>query len=270
MSQRTITPDTTLYCIGGGLPTDPRMSLHYDGIVELAQRRQLHSPVRIAFLPTARRNGTSPRLSPWRNVVQQFVARGCEVTEIYIGDTLPGRSETTKDEVSEILARSDGLYVAGGDTRYLLEVIRSRGLADVFLDAIESGLVASGSSAGTLWLADMGMSDSESFTCEGDWEFIVVRGLGLLPFVVNVHDDIGSCVGCARKDSRRTQFEDLFRSLEGPVVGLTIDEYVALEVRDGRAVVRSGSPEKGVCLLRNSAEGLQRSRVDAEFDLKGA
>lgn len=252
----------TLYLIGGGAPTDPRMKWHYDAIVALAREAGSTRGVRLAVLPTARRNGTSPRLGHWDNISRQFAERGCEVIDILVGDVPAGQREMDRGEVEAILASVDLLFAPGGDTRYLLEILRSRDLEGIFRSAIEAGLVTAGSSAGTLWLAEKGMSDSESFTAQEPWEFIMVEGLAVLPYTINVHDDAGPGGGCASPRTRREQFEDRFLAEEPERPGLAIDEFAALEVRGHRGVVWSPSSGIGIDLLRRTEAGIERRRIE--------
>jgi peptidase E len=238
------------------------MKWHYDAIVALAREARVTRDVRLAILPTARRNRTSPRLGPWDDISRQFAERGCEVIDILVGDVPAGQREMDRGEVEAMLARADLLFVPGGDTRYLLEILRSQDLEGIFRSAIEAGLVTAGSSAGTLWLAERGMSDSESFTAEGPWQFIMVEGLAVLPYTINVHDNAGRGGGCASPRTRREQFEDRFLAEKPERLGLAIDEFAALEVRGRRGGVRSPSSGIGIDLLRRTEAGIERRRIE--------
>lgn len=255
-----------LYCMGGGKALDPRMIEHYSHTVDLTRESISSGEPRIAILPTARRNGLMSRLTRGHEVAQEFTARGCEVNEILIGEVPPGEREMSDAEVSSLLESSDALFVLGGDTRYLLQMLEARNLQPMFLEALRAGKLFSGSSAGTIWLADQAMSDSESFTMPVDWNFIMLKGLGVLPFVMNVHDDQGVATGVARQVVRREQFELEFLKLQN-TPGLAIDEFVGLEIRNGVCTVRSPSPEKGAYLLANDGGFILRRRIEGTLDL---
>lgn len=257
---------TRLYCIGGGNGLDPRMLDHYQHTIELASESVSTGTPRVAFLPTARRNGTLPTLSRGRDIMEKFTDKGCIVSELLIGDVPAGEREMSDDEIVHALQNADALYVLGGDTRYLLEILAARNLGPVFINALESGMLFSGSSAGTIWLASDSMSDSESFTKPVDWNFIMLKGLGVLPFVMNVHDDHGVAKGVAKQVVRREEFERQFLAFDNQP-GLAIDEFVGLEIRGGVCTVRSPSPDKGAYLLSKINGSIVRKKIEGTINL---
>jgi dipeptidase E len=265
-----ISPESRVYCIGGGNPRDPRMAEHFENIVDLAREKfSVERAPRIALLPTAHRNGTHPKLQALDFIESEFARNGCSVDRILIGDLPAGQSETTKEEVSRILQDADALFVLGGDTRYMLEILREKELVPTFEQSLKSGVVFSGSSAGTIWLAEEAMSDSESFTTPVGWDFIMLKGVGVLPFVMNVHDDQGIPSGVATQVVRKEQFEEQFLKFENRF-GLAVDEFVGLEMRGGRCVVHSPSVDKGAYLLGKVDGTVLRRKIDSPIDLNDA
>ena len=257
---------TILYCIGGGKSSDERMIAHYKHTIDLARETTGETSPKIAVLPTARRNGTLKMLPRGADVMAEFTERGCIVNEILIGDVLPGEREMRADEVNHLLKTSDALFVLGGDTRYLLDVISARNLGPLFIGSLESGKLFSGTSAGAIWLAEGSMSDSERFTKPVDWNFVRLKGLGVLPFIMNVHDDQGIASGVAGEVVRRVEFERrLLASDSRP--GLAIDEFVGLEIRDGHCTVRSPSVEKGAYLLAKDNGSIIRKKIEGAVNL---
>ena len=262
---------TTIYGIGGGNIRDPRMIIHFERITELVAERAGGRPFRMAVLPTAHLNGLNTKMGrgymDW--LPEQFEERGFETENIWIGDLPQGVSETSRDQIVEVLDRSHVLFVLGGDTRYLLESVRKTRTTDVFATAYERGLVFAGTSAGLIWLANLSMSDSESFHSD-TWNYIMVEGLGILPFLVNVHDDASTPRGIIDKRSRRIQFEErLLESAEE--VALAVDEMVALEITDGIARVRTADDTIGAYVLLNEDGAVRRKRFPTEepIDLSG-
>ncbi len=258
--------DTTFYCIGGGKSLDERMIEHYMHIIDLARETSGEMSPKIAVLPTARRNGTLETLPRGADVMAEFTERGCIVNEILIGDVLPGENEMSADEVNHLLKTSAALFVLGGDTRYMLDVIAARSLGPLFISSLESGKLFSGTSAGTIWLAEGSMSDSEWFTKPVDWNFIMLKGLGVLPFIMTVHDDQGIAPGVAKGVVRREEFErQLLASDNRP--GLAIDEFVGLEIHNGYCTVRSPSVEKGAYLLAKDNGSIIRKKIEGTVNL---
>ncbi|MCH8219525.1 MAG: Type 1 glutamine amidotransferase-like domain-containing protein [Planctomycetes bacterium] len=257
---------TLLYGIGGGNPRDTRMLDHYSSIAELAREDcDLDTP-KIVLLPTAHRNGTQRRLPFRRYIASCFEKRGCRTCEILVGDVPAKERETPFGDVEQLLEDADALFVLGGDTRHLLSVLAARDLLPVFKQSYEGGLLFSGSSAGLIWLAEHSMSDSDSFSTPEQWRFIILKGLGVLPLALNVHDDQGVCDGVLPRVSRRVQFEERLRALDDPL-GLAVDEFVALEVRHGRCRVRSHRAETGAYVLADIGGTLHRRRIDTVIDL---
>lgn len=258
--------DTTLYCIGGGNALDERMIAHYAHTIDLARQTSGKTSPQIAVLPTARRNGTLKTLPRGADVMAEFTKCGCSVNEILIGDVLPGEREMSADEVNHLLKTSDAVFVLGGDTRYMLDVIAARNLGPLFIRSLESGKLFSGTSAGTIWLAEGAMSDSESFMKPVGWNFIMLKGLGILPFIMNVHDDQGIATGVANQVVRREEFERRLLTADNRPC-LAIDEFVGLEIRNGHCTVRSPDVKKGAYLLAKDNESIIRKKIEGTVNL---
>lgn len=255
----------TIYGIGGGPVADPRMAVHFADIVELCRRGEPESvpdtaPVTIAVLPTAQYNGLHPKFSrgPTEFIHAKFSELGCETREFLLGEPPPGMNESSPEEVAATLAACRGLYVLGGDTRHLLATVRARQLVPVFREALERGMVFSGSSAGFLWLSVAGMSDSESFH-QTEWRYITVDGLGFLPVAVNVHDNGAMPVGLVPRVSRREQFEQWLAEFNDSLA-LAVDEFAAVLAVDGVCRAVGSSPDTGVSLLLRGADGAVERR----------
>jgi peptidase E len=259
-----------IYGIGGGNMRDDKMQIHYQRILELSKEQFGRDEPRVAILPTAHLNGTNEVMG--RGFIdyigEVFEVLGCATRYIWIGDLLPDQKPTSNGEVSEILDESDAVFVLGGDTQYLLEVVRERELVPVFEKVLAEGRVMSGTSAGLIWLAECSMSDSESFH-KDNWDYIMLQGIGVLPLAVNVHDNGSVPNGIIDKRSRKEQFEERFRKL-GSIPGLAVDEFVGIEVIDGICKVRSTVESIGVEVLANGEDAVIRKRVRPgdELDIK--
>ncbi len=126
--------DTIIYGMGGGKMSDDRMAGHYPRIVDLAQAQFTCEKPQIAIVPTAHFNGTNEKLGRgfMDFTVDIFEGLGCDTEQILIGDLPAGQRETRTGDIEQILDKSHGVFVLGGDTRYLLEVVRERGLTQYF------------------------------------------------------------------------------------------------------------------------------------------
>lgn len=256
-----------IYGIGGGDMRNERMQMHYGRIAALAREQFGCERPNMTILPTAHHNGTNERIGRgWMDlIVEKFEEQGCEVSHIWIGDQLPGQAEHTDSEITDILAASHGLFVLGGDSRYLLEVIRNRGLRPLFENALKAGTVISGTSAGLIWLSEHCMSDSESFH-KDDWNYIMLEGLGILPLAINVHDNGAVPEGIIDKRSRKAQFEERFLELDD-IHGLAVDEMVGLEIIDGKCSLQTAHESIGAEILVKENGKVRRTKIVGGLDL---
>ena len=253
--------DTIIYGIGGGRMSDPLMANHYARIVELAKAQFGIDRPQVAILPTARFNGTHPRMG--RGTIdfamETFRNLGCDAKQILIGAVPPGQSETRVGEIQEIIRRSHAIFVLGGDTRYLLNVVRGKGLVPTFESVFGDGKVMAGTSAGFIWLTQHCMSDAESFHSD-KWRYVMLQGLGILPVAGNAHDNGPIPRGLVPQASRREQFEGCFARL-GDLPGIAVDEFAAIEVRNYECRPRSANPSIGAYVLINGPNGIARRKM---------
>ncbi len=126
--------DTIIYGMGGGKMSDDLMAGHYPRIVNLAQAQFTPEKTQIAIVPTAHFNGTNGRLGRgfMDFTVDTFEGLGCDTEQILIGDLPAGQRETRTEDIEQILDKAHAVFVLGGDTRYLLKVVRDRGLTQYF------------------------------------------------------------------------------------------------------------------------------------------
>ncbi len=262
--------ETIIYGIGGGKMGDPRMAGHFRRIVDLAKTRSGAGRPLVAVVPTAQFNGTHPKIGRGNIdlAIDRFRSLGCDTRQIRMGEVPAGQSETPDREIRDILARSHAVFVLGGDTRHLLDVVRKRGLVPAFVGALHDGRVMAGTSAGFIWLTRRCMSDAESFHA-ATWRYVMLEGLGVLPVAGNAHDNGPVPEGLVPRVSRREQFEENFARL-GDLPGIAVDEFAAIEVRDFRCRPRSPDPAVGVHVLVNGPGGIARRKMapGTELDLR--
>ncbi|MBP7875965.1 Type 1 glutamine amidotransferase-like domain-containing protein [Candidatus Woesebacteria bacterium] len=99
------------------------------------------SEMRLTFIPTAAEveKGDKQWLAEDR---KPLVDAGFQVIDF----TLTGK---TKSEVQVMLEGSDVVFVAGGNTFFLLQEMRKSGFADLIKSYVDKGLIYGGSSAGS-------------------------------------------------------------------------------------------------------------------------
>ena len=220
-----------LYIIGGGTPDDPRMEPHLRRVYELANKHSEEKPS-ITLLPTAHRNGLHPELLYRDFFRTTFKALGANVTEILLGEVSPNETAHSPEEVADMLGTADALFVLNGDTRHLLQVLEDANLIPVFKKAYEGGLLFSGTSAGCIWIGHGCLSDSEYFENPEQWDYIYLEGLGILPYIINAHDNQGIRSGLASQKERSVCFNELMQK-HHEHTGIALDEFAALHIKDG-------------------------------------
>jgi len=221
-------PVKTIVAIGGGELRELKTLAIDEEIVRLSGRRR----PRALFLPTA--SGDSKGY--W------------EAFRALYGDRLGGRPEvlwTFKDrpgeaEIVEKILGSDLIYVGGGNTLRMMRIWRKLGIDKLLLQAYGRGVVLSGLSAGSICWFKWGHSDSRKFTAgDGSWEYIRVRGLGIIPAAHCPHYD---------SQERRLGFAKMIGKHGG--VGIALDGQGALVCQDDSYRVLSVQAGDGAYRLR--------------------
>ena len=198
------------------------------------------------FIPTA--SGDSPEY--WQSFQEVYGQElGCETDVLY----LLGVSPTTEELERKILS-ADLVYVGGGNTLKMMRRWRKLGVDRVLSEAYREGTVLSGLSAGCICWFSWGHSDSMSFYHPDSWQYIRVRGMGLIDALACPHFDGGS-LGV----KRREDFERTVRKHSG--VGVAIDDNCAMEVVDAMYRVITSRVGAGAYRLIGSGGALTTERI---------
>jgi len=206
----------TIVAIGGGkiaasqtLPIDRE-------IIRLSQRKNPS----LLFIPTA----SSDSEIYWKQVRKYFGDfLKCKTDVLFLMKEKPSRAQ-----IRSKISSADIIYVGGGNTLQMMRIWRRLGVGKLLIAAYKKGTVLAGISAGSICWFDSGHSDSMSFYNPGQWKYINVKGLGLIPGINCPHYN-----GKTRGVPRRINCQDLIRKTGG--MGIAIDNNCAIEFRDGRA-----------------------------------
>jgi dipeptidase E len=137
------------------------------------------------------------------------------------------KERPSKEQIRRKILWADIIYVGGGNTLLMMRLWRRLGVDKLLISAYENGTVLSGISAGSICWFDSGHSDSMSFYNPQKWQYVNVKGLGLV-----------SGIHCPHYNSmtlgvpRRKHFRDMIRKTGG--VGIAIENNCAIEFIDGR------------------------------------
>ena len=170
---------------------------------------------RLVFLPTATVDDPG-----YVAVVEEHYGHrlGCHVTPLLL------YSRTLSDaDIERVLQSADIVYVGGGNTLRMMNLWRRRGVDQIIRRAAAEGTVLAGVSAGAICWCSFGVSDSRSFTSTDEsWDYIAVRGLGLVDIVLCPHFDCDP--------GRRSGAASIARRRRLTTLGL--DDCTALQVVD--------------------------------------
>ena len=119
---------------------------------------------------------------------------------------------------SEWLMSKDLVYIAGGNTVFMLEIWKKNKLEHIFKDAYEKGIILSGISAGAVCWFDWILSDSKGSGLKP------LRGINLIS---------GSCTPHSSEDERINKFQKDIKNSKLPE-GIAIDDGVAVLFIDGK------------------------------------
>jgi dipeptidase E len=205
----------TIVAIGGGL-IRTRGTAPIDR--EIIRRSHKKNP-RLLFIPTA----SSDSEMYWKHVQKYFGGfLKCKTDVLFLIKEQP-----SKEDIQRKILSADIIYVGGGNTLQMMRIWRRLGVDTLLKSAYENGTVLSGISAGAICWFDSGHSDSMSFFNPRKWEYIKVRGLGLVNGILCPHYN-STTLGVPR----RKHFRDMIQKTGG--IGIAIENNCAIEFIDGR------------------------------------
>ena len=116
---------------------------------------------------------------------------GCVIAHLELSRAPPPRAVR-----EAAIEAADIVVVSGGNSLYMLDTWRALGVDAALRRAVARGVVLGGGSAGLGWLFDGLHSDSADPTTfrlaappSGDWRYVRVPALGILPGLVTPHAD---------------------------------------------------------------------------------
>ncbi|HEU4413386.1 MAG TPA: peptidase E [Candidatus Angelobacter sp.] len=174
---------------------------------------------KLLFVPTA--SSDSERY--WRHVQEYFGGfLKCKTDVLFL---MAGN--LSREQIRKKILSADIVYVGGGNTLHMMRVWRRFGVDKLLKAAYAKGIVLSGISAGAICWFGSGHSDSMSFYNPRKWNYIKVKGLGLIKGIHCPHYN-SRTIGVPR----RKHFRDMIRKAGG--VGIAIENNCAIEFVDGR------------------------------------
>ena len=149
-------------------------------------------------------------------------------------------------EIKQKIQQADIIYIGGGNTLKMMKLWRRLGVDKLLISAYNKGTVMCGLSAGSICWYDNGHSDSMSYYNEKNWDYIRVKGLGLIKGTHCPHFE-SETLGIKRKDS----FIKMIKKRGG--TGIAVDDHAAIIYKDKEFKVIN-------CLDTAAAYTLRRKR----------
>ena len=168
-----------LVLIGGGTYEE------IDPIAAEIVRMTAKNKPNVLFIGTALQDSTNPLTSCKKTFKR--VAPGCIVKKLSLI-----RSSYTDDEIDSLIAEADIIFVGGGNTVYMLEEWKKRGLQEKLARVYrEDTAVLAGISAGAVCWCSMAYTDSDSFLGLEEWHYRMMEpGINLLDIVLCPHYNV--------------------------------------------------------------------------------
>ncbi len=232
----------TIVAIGGGRIRNRGTAAIDREIIRLANKKN----PKLLFIPTA----TSDSEIYWQQVQNYFGEfLGCRTDVLFLIKERP-----SKEQMRNKILSADIIYVGGGNTLMMMRLWRRLGVDKLLRQADENGIVPSGISAGSICWFESGHSDSMSFYNPRKWEYINVKGLGLINLgsIHGIHCPHYN--GMTRGVPRRKHFREMIQKTGG--MGIAIENNCAIEFIDGKfyRVIRSKSYARAYRVYRSDGE----------------
>lgn len=145
--------------------------------------------------------------------------------------------DTPKEKIDEKFSKADFIYVGGGDTLFMLEKWKEKGVLDKIKEAYNRGVILVGRSAGAVcWFSKM-YTDSEIMNGKSD-EYKLYEGLNFLDGVCCPHFNL------RKEDFSKTVLENNLINCYG------IEDDSAIEFVDEKFITSISSG--GSCYKLNS------------------
>ncbi|HME34362.1 MAG TPA: peptidase E [Candidatus Sulfotelmatobacter sp.] len=225
---------------GGNIRTKGTAAIDRE-IIRLTRKKN----PKLLFIPTA----SSDAEPYWQHVQEYFGGfLRCKTDVLFLI-----RERPSKEQIRSKIASADVIYVGGGNTLLMMRIWRRLGVDALLKAAYEKGTVLSGISAGAICWFESGHSDSMSFYNPQHWNYINVKGLGLVQGILCPHYN-----GRTRGVPRRKDFRDMIRKTGG--CGIALENNCALEFIDGRfyRVIRSKPGARAYKVYRAGGEVIAR------------
>ena len=214
-----------LIAIGGGHLSQKTTNKIDEYVASLAKQHACDKRAVGVFIGTASHD-SMPYFNSFRKTyTSDFNVKADCVLSVY--------GEMNDEKIRSKFEKADLIYIGGGDTLYMLDWWKKKGIYDYVLDAYNRGVVIAGLSAGAICWFEKMYTDSEFYT--GGDAYAVYDGIGIIK---------GGC--CPHYDVRSEEFDPKFNTLKVDTCWC-IEGDAAIEFTNGeftKALTSGGIPYK--------------------------
>ena len=164
------------------------------------------------------------------------------------------KEEYTDSRLKDIVLSSDLIYVGGGNTRMMMQTWKSHSLGEILKTAYEQDIVLSGLSAGGICWFEAGYSDSEKFSDPDNWDFITVKGLGLIKGTHCPHYD-EEVYQLGKPVSKKSKFKAYIKDTQS--LGIALEDLTALQILNDQYRIHTLNENKAYRLHSNAGQVTQ-------------
>lgn len=203
----------TIVSIGGGSIKEKTTLKIDEYIASLAKDRAGDKRAYGLFIGTASHD-FMPQFNSFRKIYTSHF-------DIKADCLLTVNMDTPPEKIVEKFSKADLIYVGGGDTVFMLEKWREKGIIDKIIDAYNRGVIICGLSAGAIcWFEDM-YTDSATAT-GGSQDYAFYKGLGVL-----------NGLACPHYNLRKEEFDFSLKNSEF-LSAYAIEDNSAIVFIDGK------------------------------------
>ena len=207
--------------LGGGRFDNGEMDNVTEHIISLTGKNNPH----FLFIPTA----SFDNMDENDDVMLCFMKYGCTADILFLT-----HEDVTEDVIREKISSADGIFVQGGNLKFLMDTWKRTGADKIFKKAHEKGIILSGYSSGAMCWCEEGWDD-----CGENREFIFLDCIGLLPYCCAPHYD----------GDDWHKFKDVIKTRTRQ--GLAIDNGAAIVFKDDEIYTLHGNDGGKVYYLDN-------------------
>ena len=232
--------DKYLIAIGGGEIRNKTTLKIDEYIADLAKRHAGEKRANALFFGTASHD-SMPYFNSFRKTYTSVFDIKAEVGLLVYG-------EMDMQKIADKIAAADCIYVGGGDTVFMLDLWKKKGVDKLLIDAYDQGKILCGLSAGAIcWFSDM-YTDFEIMRGNSA-EYSLHKGLGLIEGLITPHFN-----------EREKDFTETFIKSE-------FESAFAVE-NDAAIVFKNGVPERSLSsggkayVIRKNGDKIERCEIE--------